>query len=139
MNAWTYYSPLWGGALAAGVVYYNILETIPPAWRSVGWAGCLVVALICQLLMIGAQGAFGQVLPVIGGRSIRGGGAMLCGSLILAGTALLVIGALLTYETVTFGGRFVLAAGGAALLAALGAYFWNVPAAVRDFADEKLG
>lgn len=137
MNAWTYYSPLWGGAIAAGVVYYNILETVPPTWRYAGWAGCIVAALICQLLMIGAQGAFGQVVPVIGGRSIRGSGALLCGSLILAGTGLLLIGGLLTYETVTLGGRFVMVAGGAGLVTALGTYFWNIPAAVRDFADEK--
>lgn len=137
MNAWTYYSPLWGGTIAAGIVYYNILDAVPIAWRNIGWAGCVVVALICQLLMIGAQGAFAQVLPVVGGRSIRGSGAIFAGTLILVGTALATIGALLTYETVTFGGRAVLAVSVAALLAALGAYFWNVPAAARDFAEEK--
>ncbi|MBL8880683.1 MAG: hypothetical protein JNG88_16340 [Phycisphaerales bacterium] len=137
MNAWTYYSPMWGGALAAGVVYYNILGTVPPGWRVLGWLACLVVALICQMLMIGAQGAFGQVLPVIGGKSIRGSGAILCGTLLLAGTGLALVGLVLTYEAVTLGGRAVFILGGASLTAALAAYFWNIPAAVRDFADEK--
>lgn len=137
MNAWTYYSPLWGGALAAGVVCYNILDTLPPAWRLLSWFVCIAVALLCQLVMIGAQGAFGQVLPAIGGRSIRGSGAILCGTLLLVGVGFALVGGVLAYEAVTLGGRVVLVLSGASLAAALGVYFWNFPAAARDFADEK--
>ncbi len=140
MNAWTYYSPLWLGVLLilalndsirASMTYSDTQE-----WLIV--AACAVSAgILCQGLLIGAQGAFAQVLPVPIGRSLRGGAAMAIGWLLIIAIVLAAATTLLAYETVGVPAKVCGAAGGAALLAGAVIYLWNIPTAVADFGRER--
>lgn len=143
MNRWTYYSPLVFGALV-------VLALNEPLRASMqGWQGGLQWTLItimaavfgvqCQVLMVGAQGAFAQVLPVTGGRSIRGGGAVVAGWLLIAWFWLALVAALLLAERVNLAGLVVGGSALATLGGALIVYAWNVPAAVQDFSADRLG
>lgn len=137
MSAWTYYSPLWLGAIIAGVVGYGLLDQFPPlpAWALWScFAGlCLLAGLQCQLALIGAQGIFAQVLPVPRGRSVRGEAAVLGGALLLGWVVLSAVAGLLWFEDMLWA---PLAVGGASLLCLAGAaitYVWCWPTAARDF------
>jgi hypothetical protein len=141
MGRWTYYSPLLIGSAAAALLLATYRQFLPqlPAWQS--WLlfafAAILAGLACQLMMLGAQGAFAQVLPATRGRSVRGGGAMLAGWLIIIGELLVVVALLLAVEGVRLAAFTI---GGLALLTLLGAvaaYLWLWPTAVRDFAEES--
>lgn len=140
MGRWTYYSPF-----AIGILLVLALnDTIRNAMTLPDWEEWLIVAGValaagvqCQVLMIGAQGAFAQVLPVPWGKSIRGGAAVLAGWLLIAWFVLSAVTALLSVESIT---QAALIVGGLSLAALIGAgltYVWSIPAAVADFGDEK--
>ncbi len=141
MGRWTYYSPLWLGALLVVALNDELRAALPPWAPWAQWTAVALTALVfgvqCQLLMIGAQGAFAQVLPVPWGKSIRGGAAVVVGTLLIAWNALgLICGSLLRHEVYVAG--LVLA--GLSLLSLLGAivtYVWSLPAAVADFGNDK--
>lgn len=137
MGFWTYYSPLGVGFLLTLALHDTIRAHAPvlPAWAEwpfvIGVA--VVVGLLCQLLMIGAQGVFAQVLPVPAGRSIRGRGAVVGGSLLVTCVALGAIAGLLRSEQL---GAAALVIGLLSLASGAGAaitYVWCWPVAVRDF------
>lgn len=143
MGRWTYYSPLWLGVLAVFLINERIRAGVPrwPEWQQ--WvlvAGVAVaVAVQLQVLLIGVQGAFAQVLPVPVGRSLRGRLAAVVGWLLIAWFVLAAVTTLFGLEAVNLPAMIV---GGVALgvLAAAGAcYAWGFPAAVRDFADSRSG
>lgn len=141
MNRWTYYSPLMLGTLVPLTLHGTIAEAGPPLTPATYWpfvgAVCLGIGLLCQLFLIGAQGAFAQVLPVPGGRSIRGRGAVSAGWLVMVGVVLTVGGAMLRSEEAALVSAVTAGIGLAALLAAAVAYIWCWPAAVRDFAPAR--
>lgn len=143
MNRWTYYSPLVFGALVV-LALNEPLRAGMEGWQSgLQWALITIVAVVfgvqCQVLMVGAQGAFAQVLPVTGGRSIRGGGAVVAGWLLIAWFWLALVAALLLAERVNLAGVVVGGSALAALGGALIVYAWNLPAAVQDFYADRLG
>ncbi len=142
MSAWTYYSPLVFGALLVVALNDALRSALPPLepWQT--WlvvAGvALAAALQSQVLLIGAQGAFAQVLPVPLGRSLRGGGAAGAGWLLIAWVGLSGVTVLLGFEQVTRGAVAVGVLSLAALAGALVTYVWNIPAAQRDFARTEV-
>lgn len=143
MNRWTYYSPLAFGALAV-LALNEPLRAGMEGWESgLQWTLIATIAVVfglqCQVLMVGAQGAFAQVLPLTGGRSIRGGGAVVAGWLLIAWFWLSLITALLLAERVTLAGVVLGSSALAALVGALIVYAWNIPAAVVDFREDRLG
>ncbi len=138
MGPWTYYSPLWLGTLASAGANFTVLWSISegPIWRFMITIPIRSVAigLGLQLTLIGLQGLFARVLPVPVGRSIRGGGAQVVGSLVLGheaigllGVALYFLSDLLTLTFVFFG------LSGACLAIALIIYVMNLPIAAHDF------
>jgi hypothetical protein len=137
MGFWTYYLPLGLGFLATLVLHDSVWAHAPalPPWAH--WPYVVAVAvgvgLACQLLMVGAQGVFAQVLPVPVGRSIRGRGAVLGGCLIIAFLVLGAVGALLASEGLDTAGLAILVVGLAAGAAGVITYVWCWPLAVRDF------
>ncbi len=142
MGPWTYYSPLWLGMLLAFVSHDTIRQrlTEPDAWTA--WAVVAgvgaVLGLAGQVLLIGVQGVFAQVLPVPGGRSIRGRGAVGGGFLLIVFVAFTGVAALLWSEELAMA-SWILA--GIGLLAGAGAvltYIWCWPVAVRDFARSRV-
>ena len=141
MGRWTYYSPLFFGAGLAAIMFATYAKFMPvmPTWRY--WlvivGGCLGVALGCQLLMVATQGAFAQVLPVPGGRSVRGRGAVLAGWTLLLGVVLGFAAVLLGIEQVKSAALLVAGVSLASTLVALITYIWCWPTALRDFADER--
>jgi hypothetical protein len=139
VNRFTYYSPFFIGAGLMFIMHETIAAGIPA--ERLGWKWAYVTAfglgagLILQLMMVGTQGAFAQVLPAPRGRSIRGRGAVVCGGLIIAAMALCVIAWLLQTEGVVIG---VWIAGGLAAASAAGAvvtYIWCWPTALSDFGE----
>lgn len=141
MNAWSYYAPLWLGTLIAALVMSLGWNTL---WDRPGWQVALLllsiapaVGLICQVQMIGAQGAFAQVLPVPGGRSVRGPGAVLAGVLLLAAVNGGLIGGLFVAEGAATQATWMGIFSGAALVASFVGYAWSLPAAMRDFAEDR--
>ena len=138
MSRWTYYSPLWLGLLLVLGLNEPVrgLVTWPDwaEWLLVVGVG-LAVGLAGQVLMAGVQGAFAQVLPVPGGRSIRGGPAMTGGWLLIAGMVVTAVAALFGFEAEVPRWLVLTSAGLAAacLLGALVVYVWNLPAADTDF------
>jgi hypothetical protein len=140
MGFWTYYSPLGIGVVLALVLHEAIWAHAPamPAWGR--WpfvAGVAVgVGLLCQLMLIGVQGAFAQVLPVPVGRSIRGPGAMLGGWLIIVAIVLGAAGGLLRSEELHRAGLVIVVLGLLAAAGALITYVWCWPTAVRDFGKD---
>lgn len=141
MGRWTYYSPLWLGAVLVLAMNDALRASLPPAepWRQ--WlivAGIAVaVGLQSQVLMIGAQGAFAQVLPVPWGRSIRGGSAAAAGWLLIAWVGLSAITVLLGHEAITTAATVLGLLSLAALGGALVIYVWNIPAALPDFGPDR--
>ena len=141
MGRWTYYSPLWLGVLLV-LALNDSLRASMPAWEPwLAWlvvvAAAVVVGLQCQVFLIGAQGAFAQVLPVPWGKSIRGGAAVLAGWLLIAWVGLLAVTVLVGSQDVTTAVIVLGVASLAALGGALAVYVWNIPAAVADFGDER--
>ncbi|MGE0479785.1 MAG: hypothetical protein AB7Q17_04870 [Phycisphaerae bacterium] len=141
MSRWTYYAPLWLGTLLAAALYAALRDQLPawPLWLTylAPLVGCPLVGLYAQLVLTGVQGAFAQVLPVPGGRSLRGSYAVVSGGFLLAALALAPIGALLLSERVRVAGVAVATGAGVCLAAALAAYAWGLPAAVRDFSRKR--
>lgn len=140
MSRFTYYTPLWLGAALAALLLRSFLPPIDPGapWR--WWlsllGGAVAAGLICQLGMLGAQGAFAQVWPVPGGRSIRGRTAVVGGSSVLASIALLVVAWFMNAEDspgAGFSAQLLAISSGVAILIAGIAYFWGLPAAASDF------
>jgi len=140
MGRATYYSPLWLGALLVLALNepLRVGLTLPDAteWLIVA-ALAIAAGLQSQVLLVGAQGAFAQVLPVPWGRSVRGRSAALAGWLLIAWVWLSVVTVMLGFETVTQAALVVGALSLAALAGALIVYIWYIPAAVRDFATDE--
>ncbi len=139
MGRWTYYSPFFLGlvlvaALSSSLIALEDVAALAPAAR---WAIVSGVALLAglelQTAMVGAQGAFAQVLPVPGGRSIRGGGAQAAGTLLLLAAALGIVGGLIRSPESSLPSNVVWSLAGAALLGSGIIYFWCWPTAVPDF------
>jgi hypothetical protein len=141
VGPWAYYSPLVLGAALVFAMNDAVRSVLPPwspwaQWLAVAGVA-LVVAVQCQVLMIGAQGAFAQVVPVPWGRSIRGRAAAGAGWLLIAWVGLSGVTTLLGVEAVT---QAAVALGGLSLAALVGAgviYLWQIPAAIPDFRDER--
>jgi hypothetical protein len=141
VGPWVYYAPLWLGSLLAAGLYLGNLGQLPawPVWVHVIVVvfGAPLVGLVLQVALVGAQGAFGQVLPVPRGRSIRGGGAIFAGGLLLAWFAFTLVCVLLCVEQLLVA-AFVVGVLAVVSLAAAGiVYAWNLPTAVRDFGEER--
>ncbi len=141
MGPWAYYSPLWLGALVVLALNDALRASLPPMEPWVRWlvvAGVAVAAGVqSQVLMIGAQGAFAQVLPVPRGRSIRGGAAAGAGWLLIAWVVLSGVMVLLGYEAVTQAAVVLGVLSLGALAGAAVVYVWSIPAAVADFGDRR--
>jgi hypothetical protein len=142
MGLWTYYAPFGLGLLITLVLHETVQAHAPalPEWAD--WPFVVVVGLVagllCQLMMIGVQGAFAQVLPVPIGRSIRGRSAVVGGCLMIGCVALAAVALLLQMEE--FGGA-ALGVGVLSGLCAVGAiitYVWCWPMAARDFGRGKV-
>lgn len=142
MNRWTYYSPIFLGAAFAVLAKDLYDDQLPLAgdWRY--WTALSAVAvafgLIGQAAMIGIQGAFAQVLPVPGGRSIRGRGAVVAGGLLLLSVGGSVVTGLLSWEALVLPVWVAGIVSTAALVAALITYAWCWPAAQHDFAGGRF-
>ncbi len=137
MGPFAYYTPLWlGTAISAALMHasgYGLEWSFRvPLLILLG----IPVGLVAQLAMIGAQGAFAQVLPVPVGKSIRGRSAAVCGMLTLLAVAAASAGFVLVLEEEAINRATVvlLTIGGICAVCALGVYVWSLPAAVRDFA-----
>lgn len=137
MGRWTYYSPLLLLTLAAALSTdtFRPLIAPQPVWlHYLQVAGiCLGLGLMAQVAMVGAQGAFAQVLPVPGGRSIRGRAAGLAGWLLIAAVAFSVVGMLLAGETLSVARWIVIGLAGASVVWAGLTFLWSLPTAERDF------
>jgi hypothetical protein len=89
--------------------------------------------------MIGVQGVFAGVVPVFGGRSIRGTSASVIGMLILVWQGLGVMAALwMLFAPPNILFWVINVAAGAGMIAALIIYVWCLPTAARDFADDSV-
>ncbi len=143
MGLWTYYSPLLLGTLLAWLIAANSWSTVEiwPAWQRTLLLvlGCPLVGGLCQVGMLGAQGAFAQVLPVPPGRSIRGRAAVLTGAAILATLAAGAVAVFLAVQDVRAAAWTLAAIAALCLLLAASAYAWNIPAAVHDFGERRGG
>ncbi len=139
MGRWTYYSPFFLGlllvaALSDSLIALEDVQNLAPAMRWTVITGvALLAGLALQTAMVGAQGAFAQVLPVPGGRSIRGGGAQAAGTLLLLAAALGIVGGLIRSPESSLPSNVVWGLAGAALISSAIVYFWCWPTAVRDF------
>ncbi len=137
MGRWTYYSPILIGIIFALLARELLDRAVPrePAWYY--WlivsGAALLFGLQCQILMIGAQGVSAQVLPVPGGRSIRGRAAVGTGWLLLAWFAFVLVGTVLTWEGAGLVATIALCLSLLALLSAVITYIWCWPTALRDF------
>jgi len=140
MGRCTYYSPLAIGALLVLALNEPLRAALPPMTAAQTWlvvAGIAVIAALqCQVLMMGAQGAFAQVWPVPWGRSIRGRAAAAGGWLLMGWVGLSAVSALLATESLFIGAQLVGSASVVALAAAVLIYIWNIPAAVPDFGSD---
>ena len=134
MGPWTYYSPLWLGTIIAGVVGYNRLDQLTVLLV----VGCVLVGVQCQLVMIGAQGIFAQVLPVPRGRSIRGRSAVVGGTCLLGGVAFGIVAVLLHLEEVRVAPLVLATLSLGCLAGVVITYAWYWPFAARDF-DNRAG
>lgn len=139
MSRWSYYSPLLLGivlmfAMAEAFFDQDFAKNLSDAARWTALALAAVgLGLVLQLLMVGGQGAFAQVLPVPRGRSIRGAAATTAGALLLAAGGLALVAGLIYNEETAAAAYALGAAGLACLAAALGIYIWCWPTAARDF------
>jgi hypothetical protein len=141
LGRWTYYAPLWLGVLvilSLNDAIRGSLGAYEP-WQqwAIVFCGAIAGGLHCQMLMLGSQGAFAQVLPAPGGRSIRGTPAVAAGWLLVAWFVLGIATLLLLLEGVSSAALVAGALTGAALLAAAAIYAWNLPAAVVDFRADR--
>lgn len=133
----TYYAPFYIGFIIALLARDIYGGSIPPepVWRH--WLAVIGIslgfALACQLSFIGMQGFSAQVLPVPGGRSIRGTGARTTGSALLIGLAGLVVTFMLASETVSTAATISAVLSASLLIVAVIGYLWSLPAAVSDF------
>lgn len=141
MGRATYYSPFGLGVIITLLMHGDIVKlgqvaTLPPAAQ---WAVVVLISLIVavhmQLLMIGAQGAFGQVLPAPIGRSIRGRGAVLAGVLMIAYVGVGAAALLIRSDEFALVSNMLLIAAGAGIAAAIVTYVWCWPVAAHDFDD----
>jgi len=118
----------------------TVREYLPGEGGFLHWTLFVAVALgmgvLLQLIMVGAQGAFAQVLPVPGGRSIRGGSAVFGGAMLLVALGLGTAGGTLALEAVGRAALVLLVLAGVALVAMLVSYIWAWPVAQRDFAED---
>jgi hypothetical protein len=139
MSRWTYYSPVLLGVLLVVALNDALRDRLAGYGAGLAWGVVVLVAigvgLGCQVLTVGAQGAFAQVLPVPGGRSIRGRAAVTGGWLLILWVVLGAIAGLLGYEAVTVAALVLGGLSGLALVAALVVYIWSLPAAVADFGE----
>ena len=138
MGPWMYYSPLWAGTLVAALLYSVNISSFTnwPTWLQVVIVAISspIVGLQLQVIMIGMQGAFAEVLPVPRGRSIRGRAAIAVGYLILAGVIFSVCGwALITLAVLIIPGIVLAVISSLSWVGALVVYLWYLPAAVQDF------
>lgn len=142
MSAWTYYSPLWLGVLLAVAMNDTIQGQAQASSAAVGWLIVLAVGVVLglagQLMLIGGQGAFAQVLPVPLGRSIRGRAAAVGGFLIIVFVVLAIATWLLRSEEFLSASTISGVGGLAAALGAIITYVWCWPMAIRDF-DKHSG
>ena len=141
MTRFGYYSPLWIGMGITGLLLWNSPElharfAQPATYWTAYLVACALGGMLCQMLMIGAQGAFARVLPVPGGKSIRGTTAIVGGGSALAAVFCLVVAGFLYAERseglLVAAYAFAIGAAAALVTAAI-AYFWGLPAAVADF------
>jgi hypothetical protein len=142
MGFWAYYSPVGIGLLVTLALHETVRAHGPvlPGWAEwpfVVGVG-LGVGLLCQLMMIGVQGAFAQVLPVPVGRSIRGRGAVIGGVAMIACVGLAAVTGLLHSEDLRTAAMITGALSLAAGVGALITYIWCWPVAVRDFGRQRL-
>jgi len=141
MGFLTYYAPLGIGLLITLVLHETVRAHAPalPAWAD--WpfvvAVGVIVGLLCQLLLIGVQGAFAQVLPVPIGRSIRGRGAMVGGFLIILAVGLGAVAVLQWLEEMVGVAVVVGVLSGVCAAGAAVTYLWCWPTAVRDFDEPR--
>lgn len=143
MGRGAYYSPLLLGILLVLLLNESVRDPVSTWSVSAQWlvvaAVAVGVGVACQVLMVGAQGAFAQVLPVPGGRSIRGRAAVVSGWLLIAAIVLSAVSAMLSYEEAAQNEELTTAAIvlGIVSLVALGGflviYVWSIPAAMPDF------
>ncbi len=137
MNALTYYSPLWLGVLIVVALNESVRGMVPTYSPAAQWGVVSIVAIVaalqCQVLMIGAQGAFAQALPVPFGKTVRGGYAVFAGWMLIAWVGLSGVTVLLGYQAVTAASRMVGIASFAALGVFFATYFWSLPTATADF------
>lgn len=140
MGRATYYSPFMLGVAVTLSLHSVIRGGMPPDWGDWSWVALggvsLGVGTLCQLLMIGAQGLFAQVIPVPAGRSIRGPGAKACGAAVLLCGVLAAATALLRSEQMSTPMWVALGLSVASGAVALLTYIWCWPTAVRDFATD---
>lgn len=141
MSRWTYYSPLGLGFLLVLVLNEPIRAGLSKEGEWVQWlvviGAAIVTALQCQVLTVGVQGAFAQVLPVPRGRTIRGRAAVQSGWLLIVWVAVSGVTALLASHGVTLAALVVGAISLAALVAALTIYAWNLPTADDEFGEDR--
>lgn len=141
MGRWTYYSPIFLAIAFTLVMNQSIREMVATRPAAVQWSLVALVALLMalawQLAFVGAQGLFAQVLPVPGGRSVRGPGAVTTGVLLIVGVVLSGTAGLLVAQEAGRVAWIIGLAGAAGLAAAAVSYFWTLPTAERDFAAER--
>lgn len=137
MGRSTYYAPLYVGLIVGLLgrdIYGGSIAPEPP-WLH--WLAVIGISLgfgiACQLAFVGAQGLLAQVLPVPGGRSIRGLGARTAGSTLLFGIAGVAVTLLLVSEAVTLAATISGGVTATLLVTAVIVYFWSLPGAVADF------
>ncbi|MGE3181903.1 MAG: hypothetical protein AB7N71_09750 [Phycisphaerae bacterium] len=140
MSRWGYYSPLWVGFVIGLILLKSTFAQGPEELAWVYWgkllAGAVILALVTQLGMLGAQGAFAQVLPAPGGKSIRGRVAVVAGIFVLGAIVASAVAGFLyadRNEGTALASMIVAGLAGAMLISAAIAYFWGMPAAVEDF------
>lgn len=142
MGRFTYYSPALIGAAITATFAKTLTDSAPAMFRDMPWLWvtiyAVVVGILFQILMVASQGVFAQVLPVPGGRSIRGRAAVAGGTLLDLGIGALAVAAFLHGEGLRLAAMILAIVSGAALIAFGGLYFWSMPLAVRDFADDPL-
>ena len=140
MGPWTYYSPFLAGLVLPFGVHQLFFDSLAfqglepwQKWLQLG-GYALVLGITLQLMMIGCQGAFAQVLPVPVGKSVRGRSAVVAGAGLVIGT---LAGLAAYYIWAQGSPQIAMIAGGVAaggaVIAAI-AYVWAWPMAVRDFA-----
>ncbi|MFN0135136.1 MAG: hypothetical protein ACKVS9_03365 [Phycisphaerae bacterium] len=140
MGRFSYYSPILIGFALVLMMNPTVREHRPAMSDPMIWpyiiAVGLLAGLVCQVIMIGAQGAFAQVLPAPGGRSIRGSGAMSGGWLLLLGVLMALVCLVLGFEELSRAAWTFGIGAAAAVVAAVGTYAWSWPTAQRDFAED---